>query len=89
MSDVKNLIDNIANGNYTESEDAFNSIMASKVSDKLDAMKIDVAKNMFKEHPAEKQPEVEAQAVETQDELDIEVQDTADTPVAKEEPTEE
>lgn len=89
MSDVKNLIDNIANGNYTESEDSFNSIMASKVSDKLDAMKIDVAKNMFKEQPAEEQPEVEAQAVETQDELDIEVQDTADTPVAKEEPTEE
>ena len=64
---VKDLIDNIANGNYTESEDSFNSIMASKVSDKLDAMKIDVAKNMFKEQPA--------------DELDIEVQNTADTPV--------
>lgn len=81
MSDVKNLIDNISNGNYTETEDVFNSIMASKVSDKLDAMRIDVAKNLFKEQPFEEHPEVEAQAVETQDELDIEVQDTADIPV--------
>lgn len=48
MSSIKNLIDAIDSGNSIEIENSFNSAMASKVSDKLDAIRKDVAQMMFK-----------------------------------------
>lgn len=45
---TRELIDAIESGESTKIETAFNDIMASKVSDKLDAMRDDMAQNMFK-----------------------------------------
>ena len=45
---VKNLINAIATGSAIETEESFNSAMAEKISVKLDAMRQDVAANMFK-----------------------------------------
>lgn len=48
MSSIRNLIDAIDSGNSIEIENSFNSAMAAKVSDKLDAIRKDVAQMMFK-----------------------------------------
>jgi hypothetical protein len=45
---VKDLISAIASGNAIETEDAFNSAMAEKLSVALDNMRINVAQGMFK-----------------------------------------
>ena len=45
---VKNLINAISAGSAIETEESFNSAMAEKISVKLDAMRQDVAANMFK-----------------------------------------
>ena len=50
---VKNLINAISAGSAIETEEAFNSAMAEKISVKLDAMRQDVAANMFKTAEAE------------------------------------
>ena len=44
---VKNLINAISVGSAINTEEAFNSAMAEKISVKLDAMRQDVAANMF------------------------------------------
>ena len=44
---TRDLINAIEAGEATEIDNAFNSIMASKVSEKLDAMRTDMAQNMF------------------------------------------
>jgi len=54
---TRDLIDAIANGEATEVETSFNSIMAAKVSDKIDSMRNDVAQNMFAS-PAEEEIEM-------------------------------
>lgn len=46
---VKDLISAIASGSAIETENAFNQVMAEKISARLDDMRIDVAQNMFKE----------------------------------------
>ena len=48
MSNVKNLIDAIADGNALDTESAFNTAMAEKISSRLETMRTDVASNMFK-----------------------------------------
>jgi hypothetical protein len=50
---VKNLINAISAGSAIETEEAFNSAMAEKISVKLDAMRQDVAASMFKTAEAE------------------------------------
>lgn len=45
---VINLISAIASGDALETENAFNVAMAEKISARLDALRIDVAQNMFK-----------------------------------------
>ena len=48
MSDsVRNLINAISVGSAIDTEEAFNSAMAEKISVKLEAMRQDVAANMF------------------------------------------
>ena len=44
---VKDLINAIASGSAVETEQAFNSVMAEKISARLDNMRVEVAKNMF------------------------------------------
>ena len=46
---VKDLINAIASGSAIETEQAFNSVMAEKISARLDDMRIEVAQNMFEE----------------------------------------
>ena len=47
MSNVKNLIDAIADGNALETESSFNAAIAEKIAGRLDTMRQDVAQNMF------------------------------------------
>lgn len=93
MSGVNDIIDAIQSGDSVAIDNAFNKEMAARVSDRLDTMRQDVAQNMFKSaESVDLDTDVEAEdmdleaapmedAVETEDELDIEVQDTADTPI--------
>jgi len=49
MSDsVRNLINAISVGSAIDTEESFNSAMAEKISVKMDAMRQEVAANMFK-----------------------------------------
>ena len=92
MSGVNDIIDAIQSGDSVAIDTAFNKEMAARVSDRLDTMRQDVAQNMFKsaeveDLSAEDDTELDLESagvedvVETEDELDIEVQDTADTPI--------
>lgn len=93
MSGVNDIIDAIQSGDSVAIDNAFNKEMAARVSDRLDTMRQDVAQNMFKSaDDVDLDANVELEdvdleaapmedAVETEDELDIEVQDTADTPI--------
>ena len=57
---ISNLVNAIKDGNALETENAFGAAIADKLSDKLDAMRMDVAKNMFASPEAvmEEEPEV-------------------------------
>ena len=44
---TRELIDAIQSGNATDVAATFNSVMTDKVSEKLDAMRTDMAQNMF------------------------------------------
>lgn len=70
---VQDLIKAINSGDSTEIDLAFNAEMANRISTRLEDMRVSVAQGMF----------ATEQSVE---EDQVEVQDTADTPV--EEPTE-
>jgi hypothetical protein len=56
---TRELIDAIQSGNATDVAAAFNSAMTDKVSEKLDAMRTDMAQNMFgsKEETSEENTE--------------------------------
>lgn len=45
---TRDLIDAIEAGDSTKVDDAFNSVMVQKVSERLDAMRDDLAQNMFR-----------------------------------------
>ena len=44
---VQDLINAIATGNATETQDSFQAVMAEKISARLDSMRVEVAQNMF------------------------------------------
>jgi ATP-dependent phosphoenolpyruvate carboxykinase len=67
---TRDLIDAIATGEATEVETSFNNIMAAKVSEKLDAMRTDMAQNMF---------QTASQSEEEYDDFDSEVTDETET----------
>ena len=46
---VKELINAIASGNSQDIDQAFNSEMSARISDKLDIMRQDLAQSMFSE----------------------------------------
>lgn len=93
MSGVNDIIDAIQSGDSVAIDNAFNKEMSARVSDRLETMRQDVAQNMFKSaESVDLDADVEAEdmdleaapmedAIEAQDELDIEVQDTADAPI--------
>lgn len=93
MSGVNDIIDAIQSGDSVAIDNAFNKEMSARVSDRLETMRHDVAQNMFKSaESVDLDAGIEADdmdleaapmedAVEAQDELDIEVQDTADAPI--------
>lgn len=45
---TRDLIDAIEAGDSTKVDDAFNSVMVQKVSERLDAMRDNLAQNMFR-----------------------------------------
>lgn len=61
MSSTKDLINAISTGDSVGIETAFNTAMAEKITVQLDAMRQDVAQNMFKA-PAVEAVEPEASA---------------------------
>ena len=48
MSNTRNLIDAITDGNALETESSFNAAIAEKIAASLDNMRQEVAQNMFK-----------------------------------------
>ena len=66
---TRDLIDAIVSGEATEVETSFNNIMAAKVSEKLDAMRTDMAQTMF-QTPGE--PEEEETEFDTETEFNSE-----------------
>lgn len=61
MSNTRDLIDAISTGDSVGIESAFNTAMAEKITVKLDAMRQEVAQNMFKAPAAETAPETSAE----------------------------
>ena len=77
---VQDLIKAINSGDSTEIDSAFNAEMANRISTRLEDMRVSVAQGMFATEQSVEEDQVEEQ------ETEVEVQDTADTPI--EEPTE-
>ena len=63
---VRNLINAIAEGDSVGIEAAFNQEMATRISDRLDDMRIDVARNMFATETVQLET-VEEETVETEE----------------------
>ena len=60
MSNTRNLINAIADGNALETESSFNAAIAEKIAASLDTMRQTIAQNMFK--TAEPVAEVEGES---------------------------
>ena len=81
---VQDLINAIDSGSSTDIDNAFNATMADKISTNIDALRQDYAQNMFK---SSQEITDELSVEEPEENVEVEVQDTADTPIEK--PTEE
>ena len=64
---VQNLINAIAEGDSVGIESAFNQEMATRISDRLEDMRIDVARNMFRTESVQEELEEETPEEETTD----------------------
>ena len=64
---VQNLINAIAEGDSVGIESAFNQEMATRISDRLDDMRVDVARNMFRTESVQEELEEETPEEETTD----------------------
>jgi hypothetical protein len=47
---IKTMLDNIINDNQAEAQENFNDAVALKVTDALDAHKVEIAQNMGADH---------------------------------------
>lgn len=56
---VKDLIDAIASGDSVAIETAFNTEMATRISDRLEDMRVEVAQNMFRTESTQVDEEIE------------------------------
>ena len=79
---TRDLIDAIVSGEATEVETSFNNIMAAKVSEKLDAMRTDMAQTMF-------QAPVESEEEETEFDTETELNSEEETEEVQDETVEE
>jgi thymidine phosphorylase len=68
---VQDLINAIATGNATETQDAFQAVMAEKISARLDDMRVQVAQNMFKEGYSSKNKMKEEDECDDKDEKEM------------------
>lgn len=66
--DTQNFINQVATGNAADAKELLNDLLSSRAFDMLDAKKIELAQALFS----------------GEENLDVEVQDTADTPVEEE-----
>ena len=64
---VHNLINAIAEGDSVAIESAFNQEMATRISDRLEDMRIDVARNMFRTESVQEEPEEETPEEESEE----------------------
>jgi len=62
---IKDLVDQIIDGNAVDSEKAFNDIMTDRVADRIDAYRQDVANNYF--NPSEESEEEDTDTVAEED----------------------
>ena len=79
---VQDLIKAINSVDSTEIDSAFNAEMANRISTRLEDMRVSVAQGMFATEQSVEEDQVEEQ------ETEVEVQDTADTPVEEQTETE-
>ena len=71
--DTQTFIDKVAAGNAVEAQQVLNDLLAAKAFEALDAKKVELAQTIFN-----------GQSEEQSDDLNVEVQDTADTPIEQE-----
>ena len=71
--DTQTFIDKVAAGNAVEAQQVLNDLLAAKAFEALDAKKVELAQTIFN-----------GQSEEQTDDLNVEVQDTADTPIEQE-----
>lgn len=64
MSNTRELIDAIESGDSIAIESAFEASMASRIADRMDTMRQEVAQNMFKEAKVESTVAEEAEQVD-------------------------
>ena len=91
MTTTKDLISAIADADYANAETAFASIMANRVSDALDATRIEVAKSMFRadeevadtEDNTEVEASAEEETVEASEEEEVEAVEETDSEEAE------
>jgi len=76
MVDVVDVVNQIAAAQSSDAKDSLHNILSQKAFDALDVKKQEIAKNMFSNGDT---PPVEDDTGE--EDLDVEVQDTADAPI--------
>jgi hypothetical protein len=75
MTDIVDFVNQIAAAQSAVAKDTLNNILSQKAMEALDGKKQEIASSLF--NGVEAQPEEEP----TEDDLEVEVQDTADTEV--------
>lgn len=83
MTDVVDFVNQIAAAQSADAKDTLNNILSQKAMEALDGKKQEIASSLF--NGVEAQPEEEP----TEDDVDVEVQDTADTEVDETEQSQE
>ena len=83
MTDVVDFVNQIAAAQSADAKETLNNILSQKAMEALDDKKQEIASSLF--NGVEAQPEEEP----TEDDVDVEVQDTADTEVDETEYSEE
>jgi len=76
MVDVVDVVNQIAAAQSSDAKDSLHNVLSQKAFDALDGKKQEIAKNMFSNGDT---PPVEDDTGE--EDLDVEVQDTADAPI--------
>ena len=55
---INKMIDDIIDGNNTDAKDGFESALSSKLTDALDAKKIEIAQSLYNQEVEEEEDEV-------------------------------